>query len=140
MFAGCSSGVPLNSPTIEGGPGEPITVEVVGVDNASMPVDAQGSRNYVIHVEVSNNSRQPETVRQITVDQTAGDYALVLDRAVGQFDETIDPGKDHEFTVTVTGRAASSVRAQASNRIGFRVIVTLANRDSYGYAFEGPVR
>jgi len=140
ILAGCASGVQTDSRMLEGGPGAAITVEVADVENPSMPVDEQGTRDYVIHIEVSNNSDIVQTVRQITVDQLPGDYALQLDRASRALDEMIDSGKDHEFAVRVQGRPPRSVRAQNTNRIGFRVTVTLSNGDSYYYAFEGPVR
>jgi hypothetical protein len=125
---------------IEGGPGAAITVEVVDVENPSMPVDNADTRDYVIHIEVSNNSENVQTVRQISVEQLPGDYALQLDRTSRAFDEMIDSGKEHEFTVRLQGQPVRSIRAQSTNKVGFRVTVTLANGDSYFYAFEGPVQ
>jgi hypothetical protein len=136
ILIGCVSG---GDPNSAGRPGAAITVDVVDLENPSMPVDTQGSRNYIIHVEVSNNSDQVQTVRQIVVDQIPGDYAVEIDSSVRAFDEMIDPGKDHEFPITVQGRPTRSVRGQNTGNIGFRVGVTLANRDFYYYTFKGSV-
>ena len=136
VLAGCASGGDTNSAA---GPGAAITVEVVDVENPSNPGDTPDARIYVIHVEVSNNSNRVQSVRQIVVDQVPGTYALEIDRTVRTFDEMIDPGKDHEFPITVQGRPSRSVRGQNSSRVGFRVAVTLANGEFYYYTFEGPI-
>lgn len=134
ILAGCASG-DRNS----AGPGAAITVEVVDVENPSNPGDTPDARFYVIHVEVSNNSDRVQSVRQIVVDQVSGNYAIQIERAVKTFDEMIDPGKDHDFPITVQGRPKGLVRGQNNGVMGFRVAVTLANGEFYYYTFEGPV-
>ena len=139
ILAGCASGVSTDSRILAGAPGAPISVDVDDVENSSMPADNAGSRNYVIHVEVSNDSNQVQSVRQIRIVQLFGNYSLMMDTAVRDFDEMIDPGKDHEFAVPVQARPVKSIQGQNSNRMGFRVVVTLATGDAYDYDFEGPV-
>ena len=140
ILAGCASGVVTDSRLLPGGPGAAISVDVNDVENPSMPADDEGFHNYVIHVEVSNNSDQVQSVRQIRISQLSGNYALTMDTSVRDFDEMIDPGKDHEFAVPARARLAQTVQEQKSNRMGFRAVVTLATGDAYEYDFEGPVR
>ncbi len=134
----CSSSSGLVSQSIEGGPGQPIVVDISGVDNP-MLTDREGSRDYEIQVEVSNDSDVPLTVTRITV-KTEGSGAFQVQPSSQKFNEMIDPGKDHVFPVRAMGRLVRHWRADEARTITLRCIVELSNGDSYFYTFEGPVR
>ncbi|HEV8658386.1 MAG TPA: hypothetical protein VGS96_07130, partial [Thermoanaerobaculia bacterium] len=104
LFTGCASSG-LVSQTIEGGPGQAISVDIAAVDNALTIEDRDHSRQYTVQVEVSNISDVPLTVSQITI-RTAGSGAFQVLPTVQRFNEMIDPGKDHLFDVVVRGRFA----------------------------------
>ena len=134
----CSSSSGIVSQAIEGGPGQEIVVGIAGVETGVLP-DREGSREYEVQVEVSNDSNLPQTVTRITI-RTEGSGAFQLQPSSQAFNEMIDPGKDHLFTVRATGRLVRAFRANESHVVDVRCIVTLANGDSYFYTFEGPVR
>jgi hypothetical protein len=138
LIAGCGSSSGLSSQVVEGGPGDPISVEVVGAESGQL-ADRDGTRQYVLQIEVSNNSDVPETVTRISItDMTHG--AFQVQPSSQAFNEMIDPGKDHQFDMRLDGKLERNFRANEARVVRMRVVVTLANGDSYFYTFEGPVR
>jgi hypothetical protein len=136
---GCSSGMTAID-AIEGGPGQDISVAVGGVEESMMPIDREGSRTYNLQIEVSNNSNTPVTVTRITVGPATGmPRAFAISRSSATFNEMIDPGEDHLFDVRLEGRLVRPFQDDESRSVEFRVIVSLANGESYFYTFEGPV-
>ncbi len=134
----CSSSSGLVSQAIEGGPGQPIVVDIAGVESPSL-TDREGSRDFQVQVEVSNDSDGPLTVIRISI-RPEGSGAFQVQPASQKFNEMIDPGKDHLFPVRVTGRLVRSWRNDESHAITLRCMIELSNGDSYFYSFEGPVR
>jgi hypothetical protein len=137
LACGSSSGLQKNF--IEGGPGQPITVNISGVDNSVELRDPDNSRRYDVQVEVGNSSDALVTVTQISI-RTDGSGAFQVYPAVHAFNELIDPGKDHLFDVVVRGRFARPFAPDEAHTVVLRVIVTLSDGDAYAYSFEGPVR
>src|SRR6476620_1603000 len=133
-----SSSAGLVSQVVEGGPGQPITVDITGAENQTFP-DREGWRQYELHVEVSNLSDVPQTVTRISIT-SEGSGAFQVQSASQKFNEMIDPGRDHEFPLFVTGRLAHPFGITERRVVLLRVIVALANGDQYYYTFEGPVR
>ncbi|HEY3052075.1 MAG TPA: hypothetical protein VGK04_01665 [Thermoanaerobaculia bacterium] len=125
------------SQAVEGGPGQPISVAIGATTGVS--TDREGTREYVLQVEVSNNSDVPVTVTRISV-MTAGNGAFQVQPASRTFNEMIDPGKDHQFDIGVPGRLVRAYRKGEAQVVDLRVIVDLSNGDSYFYTFEVPVR
>ena len=138
LLAACSSSDGLQKNMIEGGPGQAINVYVAGVDNSGFMEDHEGSRQYVIHFEVSNNLDVPVTVEKITL-RPSNRVAFQVATTSQPFNEMIDPGGEHIFDVNARGRFVRPLNAQESRRTEFQCIVTLTNGDSYLYLFEGPV-
>ena len=139
LLTGCASSSGLVSQTIEGGPGQPISVDIAAVDNAVTIEDPDHSRQYTVQVEVSNISDVPLTVGQIAI-RTGGSGAFQVSPTVQRFNEMIDPGKDHLFDMIVRGRFARALSPGEPRTVILNCIVTLTNGDSYAYNFEGPVR
>jgi hypothetical protein len=133
----CSSSTGIVSQEIEGGPGQEITVSIAGVETGVF-ADREGSRQFEVQVEVSNDSNLPQTVTRITI-KTDGGGAFQLQSSSQTFNEMIDPGKDHLFTVRATGRLTRPFAREEARVVDVRCIVALANGDSYFYTFEGPV-
>jgi hypothetical protein len=67
-----------------------------------------GEDRAVLLVNVANNSNHDIYITRITSEQLpgTGTSTYVLDRGYGKFDELIEPGKEHDFEVPMTGRAA----------------------------------
>jgi hypothetical protein len=133
----CSSSG-IVSQSIEGGPGQEIVVSIAGVDAGMLP-DREGGHDYEIQVEVSNDSNLPQTVTEISI-RTEGGGAFQLQPSAQRFNEMIDPGKDHLFTIRASGRLVRAFSPNEPRVVDLRCTVTLANGDSYFYTFEGPVR
>ncbi len=134
----CSSSSGIVSQAIEGGPGQEIVVSIAGVETGALS-DREGSHEYEVQIEVSNDSNLPQTVTRITI-KTEGNGAFQLQPSSQSFNEMIDPGKDYVFTVRARGRLVRAFGATEQHVVDVRCIVTLANGDSYFYTFEGPVR
>lgn len=138
LAAACSSSSGLERNLIEGGPGQPITVDISGVDNSVSLEDRTHSRQYTVQVEVGNSSDVPLTVTQILL-RTDGTGAFQIDPAGNHYNEMIDPGKDHLFELTTRGRLVRPFQPNESRTVVLRVMVSLSNGDTYSYEFEGPV-
>lgn len=138
-IAGCS-GATIATDAVEGGPGQDISVAVGGVEQSMVMLDREGTRSYTLQIEVSNNSNVPVTVTRITVGPAPGmSRAFVIARTSTAFSEMIDPGGDHLFGVRMEGRLVRPFQKEESRSVELRVIVSLANGESYFYTFEGPV-
>ncbi|HEU4521855.1 MAG TPA: hypothetical protein VFT12_07625 [Thermoanaerobaculia bacterium] len=139
LFMGCaSSSLPVNA--IEGGPGQDISVALAGIEESDLPLDSGGSRNYLVQLEVSNNSNRPITVTRIGVAPPESSRAFQLSASSATFNEMIDPGEDHIFDVRMQGVLVRNFRPEESRRVEFRVLVGLSNEETYFYTFEAPVR
>lgn len=142
LFVACSSSTPkLEHQTYEGAPGQAIEVSLVGATQPKIATtrNADMPQNISLQFEVSNNSNDTVTVTRIQVDQH-GMAPIQLDPAQAGFNESIEPGHDHTFTVVATGKQVAAPRLGADNGIIIRVVVGLANGDSYVYNFSIPVR
>lgn len=139
LIAGCTS-LPTTMDAVEGGPGQDISVGIAGVEESMMPIDREGTRAYKVQIEVSNNSNHPVTVTAISVGPASGmSGPFAISRSSSTFNEMIDPGEDHVFDVRLEARLVRPFRQDESRSVEFRVMVSLANGESYFYTFEGPV-
>jgi hypothetical protein len=138
LSTSCGSSSGLVSQTIEGGPGQPITVDINAVDNSVSLEDRDGSRQYAVEIEVGNDSGALVTVTQISI-RPDGPGAFQVSPSFQKFNELIDPGKDHVFEMKVWGRKAREWRLDEPRTVTLQVMVTLSNGDTYSYTFEGPV-
>ena len=138
LMAGCPSSSGLISQSVEGGPGQAISVSILGAESDQL-ADRDGTRQYILQVEVSNNSDVPETVTSISIRDSGG-TAFQIQPATQTFNEMIDPGKDHQFDMRVYGKLVRNFRPNEPKVVLLRTVVSLANGDSYFYTFEGPVR
>lgn len=138
LIAGCGSSSGLISQSVEGGPGQPISVSILGAESDQLG-DRDGTRQYILQVEVSNNSDVPVTVTRISISAT-GASAFQIQPASQTFNEMIDPGKEHQFDIRVYGKLVRNFRLNEPKVVLLRTVVNLANGDSYFYTFEGPVR
>ena len=139
MLAGCSNNMGIVSNAIEGGPGQDISVAVAGLESSDFG-RFRGPRDYVMQVEVSNNSDHAVTVTSINIRPTSSDQAFRLENANATFNEMIDPGHDHLFDVRLHGMLERDFRPHEKRIVSFRVTVSLANGEMYFYTFEGPIR
>ena len=140
VLAACSSSTPrIEHQTIEGGPGQAIEVELVSATNLQVLLPGpQIPQAIHLQFQISNNSNDAVTVEHIQVDQN-GNSPFQTEPAQGNFNETIEPGHDHVFDVTVAAKQVSAPRLGQNNSLVIRVVVTLSNGDSYVYHFAIPV-
>lgn len=138
LIAGCGSSSGLISQSVEGGPGQPISVSILGAESDQLG-DRDGTRQYILQVEVSNNSDVPVTVTRISISDN-GASAFQIQPASQTFNEMIDSGKEHQFDIRVYGKRVRNFRPNEPKAVLLRTVVSLANGDSYFYTFEGPVR
>jgi hypothetical protein len=138
LLTACASSDGLQKTIIEGGPGQPISVFIAGVDFA-FAADMEGAREYTIQFEVNNNLDVPLTVERVAV-RGSGRGAFQFSPSSQKFSEMLDPGGEHIFDVRARGRFVRPFHDQEARRAEFECIVTLTNGDSYLYTFEGPVR
>jgi hypothetical protein len=142
LAVACSSSTPrIEHQTFEGAPGQAIEVNLVGATQPKIATlrSVDLPQNIALQFEVSNNSNDTVTVTRIQVDQH-GMAPIQLDPAQAGFNESIEPGHDHTFTVNATGKQVGAPRLGTDNAIIIRVVVGLANGDSYVYNFSIPVR
>jgi hypothetical protein len=140
LLFGCSSNMGIVSDAIEGGPGQDISVAVAGLESSDLGRGFRGRRDYVMQVEVSNNSDHAVTVTRIIIRPTSMGQAFRIDDANATFNEMIDPGEDHIFDVRLQGTLERDFRPEERRTVSFRVTVSLSNGERYFYTFEGPVR
>jgi hypothetical protein len=140
VMASCASSSSPPDMDIEGGPGQDITVSIAGVENSPMLSDREGSRSYVLGIEVFNNSDLPVTVTRIAITSEMSSSAFQIQSRSASFNELIEPGQEHVFEVRLDGRLVREFRPDESRVVAFRVLVRLANGQQYFYSFEGPVR
>jgi hypothetical protein len=138
LIAGCGSSSGLISQAVEGGPGQPISVSIIGAESEQL-ADHEGMRQYILQVEVSNDSDVPVTVTRISIGDN-GVSAFAVRQVTYAFNEMIDPGKDHQFDIRVYGKLIRNFRLEEPKAVLLRTVVSLTNGDSYFYTFEGPVR
>lgn len=100
LIARCGSSSGLISQSVEGGPGQPISVSILGAESDQLG-DRDGTRQYILQVEVSNNSDVPVTVTRISISAT-GASAFQIQPASQTFNEMIDPGKEHQFDIYIS--------------------------------------
>ena len=140
LLASCaSSGTGVDAKVIEGGPGQEIGVSINGVDNSVVTPDPDGSRQYSVEVEVSNNENYPITVTQISI-RTSGSGPFQVSPTSRRVNEIIDPLKDHLFEIVLRGRKVRNFAPGEARTVTLSVLVTLATGETYSYEFEGPVR
>jgi len=141
VLVGCSSGMPkLEKRTMEGGPGSPIEVQLIGSSQPMMMFARGGDMPQQINFqfEVSNNSDEAVTVQRIQVYQK-GSAPVQLESAQGGFDTTIEPGHDANFTVNGRVTQTRAARQGDESSIVIRADVALTNGDSYVYTFSVPI-
>ena len=140
FLAACSSSNGIDKRTFEGGPGQPIEVDLVGSSQPMMmftngrEIPQQISFQFL----VSNNSDATVTVKRIQVYQH-GSAPIQLESAQGGFDTSIEPGHDHPFTINGTAKQLRPARQGDEASIIIRADVALTNGDSYVYTFSIPI-
>jgi hypothetical protein len=140
FFVACSSTPGIEKRTFEGGPGQPIEVELVGASQPMLmsPRDTDTPQQINFQFLVSNNSDEILTVKRIQVYQH-GSAPIQLESGQGGFDTSIDPGHDSTFTVYATAKQLRPARQGDAPEITIRVDVALTNGDSYVYDFAVPI-
>src|SRR5437762_1171153 len=91
---GCSSNAGVIHQTIEGGPGQPIEVQISSRPGPRMAFEQVGQpQSTVFVIEVSNNSDADVIVEQIAITQPdPGTAAFRMDPVIRRFKELIEPG------------------------------------------------
>lgn len=148
LFAACSSSSDLIETEMidcaESGNEVSVMLSHAQVDMPSSSIVAIPNPQVTIEVEVSNNSHDDIVVKSIVlIPRNDRDARFALNNAYGKFDQTIEEGKDHVFTLRTTGRWRAAVnelgeRPAASTEVEARV--TLGNGQIYRCAFALPVR
>jgi hypothetical protein len=142
FLAACSSSsnLGIEKRTIEGAPGQPISVELVG-SSEPMMMFARGRdipQQVSFQFLVSNNSDESLTVQRIQVYQH-GTAPIQLESAQHGYDAEIAPGHDQTFTVNANAKQLSQARKGDVPEIVIRADVALTNGDSYVYTFAIPI-
>jgi hypothetical protein len=139
----CSSSSSFEKQTIEGGPGQPILVELA---SATMPMASVGTmlqfsdQQAIFQFEISNDSDRDVTVTSISMQQVgSGGSALQVDSASLRPNQTIAPGKDWTAEIRTRGRQVHPLRRNEAPVIIIHVAVGLDNGDTYVYSFEVPM-
>jgi hypothetical protein len=143
LLLGCSSSsdAGVMHETIEGGPGQPISVQVSTKPTSAVPFEQFGQpRTTLFTVEVSNNSEADVVVEQIAITQSdSGTEAYQMDPVTRRFKELIGPGKDHSFELQGGGRQVRMLERGEPSRIVVRVAVLLQSGEQYVYDVEVPI-
>lgn len=140
LVTACASSDGLVKNEIMGGPGQDIAVGIVDLDTPLGTLDREGTRQYTVHLEVTNMTDVPLTVEKIVITPSQSGGAFQVQGTSRRFNEMIDPGKEHVFQIPLNGRLVRSFLPEERRVVEFIVIVALTNGDSYFYTFEGPVR
>ena len=138
VLLGCSSGGGVIHPTMEGGAGAPIEIQV-SARMGSQPAfgDMGQMQPIVVVVEVSNNSDADVVVEQIAIVPSAsGNGAYRLDPITRSYKELIEPGKEHDFELPTEGRQVRPLNPDESSTVAVRVAVQLQSGDQYVNDFE----
>jgi len=141
FLAACSSGMPgIEKRTINGGPGVPIQVELVGSSEPMMMFMRGNEPPQQVSFQflVSNNSDETVTVQRIQVYQH-GTAPIQLESAQHGYDTEIEPGHDQTFTVNANARQLRQARQGDVPELVIRADVSLTNGDSYVYTFSVPI-
>jgi hypothetical protein len=149
LLVACSSGSDLiDSETIDcAESGNEVSVMLGGVNIEMSPSTLVSTPNppVTIQVEVSNNSHNDIVVKSISLrprdERTGGRFRL--NPAAGRFDQTIEEGKEHVFTLQTTGRWRESINdlpgETPSGAVEVEARVALANGQTYRCVFALPV-
>jgi len=126
--------------TINGGPGVPIQVELVGSSEPMMMFMRGNEPPQQVSFQflVSNNSDETVTVQRIQVYQH-GTAPIQLESAQHGYDTEIEPGHDQTFTVNANARQLRQARQGDVPELVIRADVSLTNGDSYVYTFSVPI-
>jgi len=141
FLAACSSGMPgVDKRTIEGGPGAPIQVDLVGSSQPMMMYFRGNEMPQQVSFQflVSNNSDESVIVQRIQVYQH-GAAPIQLESAQHGYDTEIAPGHDQTFTVNANARQLRQARQGDVPELVIRADVSLTNGDSYVYTFSVPI-
>jgi len=141
FLAACSSSTPgIDKRTFEGGPGQPIQVDLVGSSEPMMMFSRGHDLPQQVSFQflVSNNSDETVTVKRIQVYQH-GTAPIQLESAQGGFDTEIAPGHDHPFTINANATQLRQARQGDVPEMIIRADVALTNGDSYVYTFSIPI-
>jgi hypothetical protein len=136
----CASSDGIVKNEIMGGPGQDIAVGIVDLDTPLNTLDTEGTRQYTVHIEVTNMTHGPLTVEKITNPPARSGQAFQVQGSSRLFNEMIDGGQEHVFQIPLRGRLVRSFHSDERRIVEFDVIVVLTNNDSYQYTFEGPVQ
>lgn len=141
FLAACSSNtIDTEKRTIEGAPGQPISVDLVG-SSEPMMMFARGKdipQQVSFQFLVSNNSDESLTVKRIQVYQH-GTAPIQLESAQRGYDAEIAPGHDQTFTVNANATQLRQARQGDVPEIVIRADVALTNGDSYVWTFAIPI-
>ncbi|HJQ38964.1 MAG TPA: hypothetical protein VKB93_17650 [Thermoanaerobaculia bacterium] len=109
----------------------------VGLEGSSIGMERTEDRR-MLHVEISNNSREDIVVKAIRVDSIPRMQATYqVDNTYRTFNERIAENGDHEFELPMTGRAlrrdprGQSVDSETPGLLELSVTVLLEGNDSY---------
>lgn len=140
FLAACSSTPGIEKRTIDGGPGAPIQVDLVGSSEPLMMYFRGNEIPQYVSFQflVSNNSNETVTVQRIQVYQH-GAAPIQLESAQHGFDTEIAPGHDQTFTVNANARQLRQARQGDVPELVIRADVALTNGDSYVYTFSVPI-
>ena len=124
------------------GAGGPISVDLLAFNVDRAPIRREGleqQRMVTMQIEVNNNSNLPVTVKKISVD-SRGMASFRLDTAVGGFNEQIDAGRSHVFTLTTRAAGEVSRRPEETINLDLQVFVTLIDDYTYKFTFDVPYK
>jgi len=140
FLAACSSTPGIEKRTFEGGPGQPIDVQLVGSSEPMMMYFRGNEMPQQVSFQflVSNNSSETVTVLRIQVYQY-GAAPIQLESAQHGYDAEIEPGHDQTFTVNANAKQLRQARQGDVPELVIKADVALTNGDSYVYTFSIPI-
>jgi hypothetical protein len=142
LFAACSSSDGLiDKRSLECGPGAAIEIEA-GLDSPRVRGTELRDDNITLLVEVTNNSHEDITVRNIYAEQlSTQDANYLLDRGHLAPNATLSEDDSRTFKLPVSGRPVPNFdprRARGGDELVLALTVELANGDSYRCRFSVP--
>jgi hypothetical protein len=128
----------MDERVLECAPGADISVQV-GLDLPNARLETRDDSLKVL-VEVSNNSDDEITVKDIGVEQVTNEADVYrVDSGRRTFNVAVAEGDDHVFELPLLGRTlprAFSNPSSIGGEVSLRVVTTLSNGDSYRCYFS----
>lgn len=142
LLAACASPTAvMDQRQLQCGPGQDVEIRAGIADPATA---REQNAEYMILVEVANNSHEDVTVKSVGIDPEQRDdrRPVPFERVHRAYDQLIPEGTEHVFKIPAppaSMRMRGPYELSVSEAVEFFVTVSLSNGDSYRCRFGGQV-